>query len=59
MRFILLVLGGYILFKLIRSILIPGPDNQKIKSNRYHKKTQYNNLNISDADFEDINEDRK
>ncbi len=59
MRFILLVLGGYLLFKLIRSILIPNSDNQKIRSNPHNKKTEYNNLNISDADFEDIEEDRK
>jgi len=59
MRFILLVLGGYLLFRLIRSILIPNSDNQKIRSNPSNKKAKYNNLNISDADFEDIEEDRK
>lgn len=59
MQFVLLVLAGYLLFKVIRSILIPNSDNQKIRSNPYNKKTKYNNLNISDAEFEDIEEDRK
>ena len=58
-RLFLLFLGGYVLFKLIRSIWIPKSSNQNIGLQNRHKKTEYKNLNISDAEFEDIDEKKK
>ena len=52
MRLFLLLVGGYILFKLVRSILVPGSDNQKIGSQNRQKKSEYKNLSISDAEFD-------
>lgn len=57
-RFFLLVIGGYVLFKLVRSIFLPESTNQKIGSRDRQKNPEYKNLNISDAEFEDINEDK-
>jgi hypothetical protein len=59
MRLFLLLLGGYILYKLVRSILVQGPDNQNISSQNSHKRSEYKNLSISDAEFEDIDEEKK
>jgi hypothetical protein len=59
MRTILFILGGYILFKLIRSLWIPNSQEQKIDSKSPVKNSEYKNLNISDAEFEDINEENK
>ena len=59
MRLFLLLVGGYILFKLVRSILIPDSDDQKIGSQNRHKRSEYKNLSISDAEFEDIDEKKK
>jgi hypothetical protein len=59
MRLFLLLVGGYILFKLVRSILIPGSADQKIGSQNRHKRSEYKNLSISDAEFEDIDEGKK
>jgi len=59
MRTILFILGGYILFKLIRSLWIPNSQEQKIDSKTPVKNSEYKNLNISDAEFEDINEENK
>ena len=59
MRIFLLLVGGYILFKLVRSILIPGSTDQKIGSQNRHKRSEYKNLSISDAEFEDIDERKK
>ena len=59
LRLFLLLIGGYILFKLVRSLWIPESSNQKIGSQDHHKKSEYKNLNISDAEFEDIDEEKK
>ena len=59
MRTILFILGGYILFKLIRSLWIPNSQEQNIDSKTPVKNSEYKNLNISDAEFEDINEENK
>ena len=59
MRLFLLLLGGYILYKLVRSILVQGPDNQNISSQNSQKRSEYKNLSISDAEFEDIDEGKK
>jgi|TARA_Y100000031_G_scaffold152780_1_gene196638 hypothetical protein len=53
-RFFLLVIGGYVLFKLVRSIFITDSTDQKIGSKNHPEKSEYKNLNISDAEFEDI-----
>ena len=59
MRVFLLLVGGYILYKLVRSILVPGPNNQNIGSQNRQKRSGYKNLSISDAEFEDIDEEEK
>ena len=59
MRLFLLLVGGYILFKLVRSIFIPGSGDQKIGSQNRQKRSEYKNLSISDAEFEDIDEEKK
>ena len=59
MRLFLLLVGGYILYKLVRSILVPGPNNQNIGSRNRQKRSEYKNLSISDAEFEDIEEEKK
>ena len=59
MRLFLLLLGGYILYKLVRSILVQGSDNQNISSQNSQKRSEYKNLSISDAEFEDIDEEKK
>ena len=59
MRFFLLLIGGYILYKLVRSILVQGPDNRNIGSQNRQKRSGYKNLSISDAEFEDIDEGKK
>tara|TARA_B100000929_G_C15204092_1_gene316829 strand:+ start:241 stop:420 length:180 start_codon:yes stop_codon:yes gene_type:complete len=59
MRLFLLLIGGYILYKLVRSILVQGPDNQNIGSQNRQKRSGYKNLSISDAEFEDIDEEKK
>lgn len=57
-RFFLLVIGGYVLFKLVRSIFITDSTDQKIGSKNHPEKSEYKNLNISDAEFEDIDEEK-
>ena len=59
MRLFLLLIGGYILYKLVRSILVQVPDNQNIGSQHRQKRSGYKNLSISDAEFEDIDEEKK
>ena len=59
MRLFLLLIGGYILYKLVRSILVQRPDNQNIGSQNRQKRSGYKNLSISDAEFEDIDEEKK
>jgi len=59
MRLFLFLVGGYILYKLVRSILVPGPNNQNIGSQNRQKRSEYKNLSISDAEFEDIEEEKK
>ena len=59
MRLFLLLIGGYILYKLVRSILVQGSDNQNISSQNSQKRSEYKNLSISDAEFEDIDEEKK
>ena len=36
--------------------MIPGSADQKIGSQNRHKRSEYKNLSISDAEFEDIDE---
>ena len=53
-RIFLFFLGGYILIKLVRSILFPKSFDNSIESDSFSEKSSYKNLNISDAEFEDI-----
>ncbi len=39
--------------------MIPGSADQKIGSQNRHKRSEYKNLSISDAEFEDIDEEKK
>ena len=58
-RIFLFFLGGYILIKLVRSILFPKSFENSIESDSFAERSNYKNLNISDAEFEDINERNK
>ena len=55
-RFIILIILGYFVFRIFRSMFMPKPDSEKVKSKESppSKKKTINNKKIEDADFEEI-----
>jgi len=56
LKYLILIILGYILYKMIRPSLLKKPENPHVKGGPGTKKQdqKINKKNIEDADFEDV-----
>ena len=55
-KLILLIILGYVIYRIFRSMLMPKRDNEKVRSNKSEpvNKKNIDDKKIQDADFEEI-----
>lgn len=55
-KLILLIILGYVVFRIFRSMLVPKKNSEKVRGNKSDtdSKRNINNKKIEDADYEEI-----